>query len=75
MKRKIWKWYFHENSDNFFPEIEGYDFKMENEFVHEIGDYVNGGVDELRELLQKINHYLKDDENLEKLITDDIEQY
>lgn len=69
------KWYFHDESDCFFPELEGTDFGNHTDEVWEIGDYVNGDVDELRKLLQTIGHYLKDDENLEKLITDDIEQY
>lgn len=45
------KWFFHENSDFFFPAEENTDFGFEVEFVHEIGDYKDGTEKELRTLL------------------------
>jgi hypothetical protein len=69
------KWFYHENSDCFFPAKYNENFDNETVFIWEIGDFEIGTVDELRKLLIKMNHYLKDALNLEEMINNDVEQY
>jgi hypothetical protein len=48
-------WYYHENSDSFFIDKENQNFG--NEVCIEIGEYKDGTIEELRQLLENSKHY------------------
>jgi hypothetical protein len=75
LQKKKLKWYYHENSDCIFPDLDGIDFSHEEGFVHEIGDYKDGTIKEVRDLLRDSHLFLLDTPDLKKLIYNDIEQF
>lgn len=68
-------WVFHENTDCFYVFPDNEDFGNEVSFIHIIGEYKEGTVEELRNLLENSNHFLWNTPDIEKRIVNDIEQY
>lgn len=73
-KNKLY-WKYYENSDCFFIDPIEEDYGFENEFIHVIGEYKTGTIQELRDLLENSNHFLWNVPELEKLVNNDIEQF
>lgn len=68
-------WTYHENTDMFYVFPENEDFGNETEFVTIIGEYKEGTVEELRNLLENSNHFLWNVPDIEERISNDVEQF
>lgn len=74
LQKKL-KWYYNENTDRIFPNFEETDFKSEAKFIYKIGDYKDGTITEVRDLLKDSHLFLLDTPDLKKLIHNDVEQF